>query len=312
MTDTLRPEDEYLCAGDIFECRTIAEIKAAATAFLDVAEGLSGVDNGIYLWGLCEQLRQRFDEWLKLYRNAEKGAAWNAVIVPSEHAPIMLLAASVPIGGAPVDVMAGLKNFIKRCDEFTPPVHTAIELAEIKRVLTAAQKTYRLLDILAPTDPLKILRFDNSHKVHNSECGIPDNGAGNATILLYHPHRDGLYDRVFIFAHELGHALHLALTCDIDVLPDGFDEFNKSVGQKPDTLKDEQEAFADAVALAILNVKGLGTHFPNQFAKAGSPSFALYVRELCTRALERSGSLDEPLPPSNLMRMRKMLTRPPR
>jgi hypothetical protein len=44
------------------------------------------------------------------------------------------------------------------------------------------------------------------------------------------------------------------LTRDTDVLPDGFDEWGKSGGRRLDTLKDRQEAFADAAALAILNI----------------------------------------------------------
>ncbi|MDR2360334.1 MAG: hypothetical protein LBD85_03500 [Oscillospiraceae bacterium] len=173
---------DYSSASGIFENRSIAEIKTAVTAFLTVAEELSGVDNGVCFWSLCQQLRGRFDEWPGQYKTVEKGAAWNAVIILPEHAPTMLLAASGSLNGSPLEIMGGLNKFIARCDEFTPPVHDVIKLAEIKRVLTAAQKTYRLLDILAPAYPLKILRFANSHRTHNSGCGIPNNGAGNATI----------------------------------------------------------------------------------------------------------------------------------
>jgi Zn-dependent peptidase ImmA (M78 family) len=129
---------------------------------------------------------------------------------------------------------------------------------------------------------------------------------------LYHPRQNELHDRVFIFAHELGHAIHFALTGNVDVLPDGFDKFNDSFYPKLETLKDKQEAFADTVAFAILNIKGFGTHFPTRFTKDMSPNFARYVRELCTHALQEKGQLTEPLPMPNPLWMRNIPAYPPR
>jgi hypothetical protein len=221
----------------------------------------------------------------------------------------MLLPSYVPFGGAPVDVIDGMKKFVERCGEFTPPVHDAISEPEIKRVLTFSQKSFRIIDIIAPDEPLKILRFDNSHITFNSQCAIPESNT-QAVIYLYHPNNVDIHNRVFIFAHELGHALHLALTRNIDLLPDGFDEFNDTFTPKPETLEDKQEAFADAVAIAILNAKGLGTHFPTQFSKDMSYLFARYLRGLCENALQNSGRYSEPLPTPNLPW--KQVTRPPR
>jgi hypothetical protein len=86
-------------------------------------------------------------------------------------------------------------------------------------------------------------------------------------FLLHRPHQDGLCDRVFIFAHELGHALHLALTHDIEIFPDSFDEFDNPVEKPLGTPEEKQEAFADSVALAILHCRRLGTHFPTDWSK---------------------------------------------
>jgi len=239
--------------------------------------------DGMCLWMHCEFFADMFSEWAKPYRQAANDSAWNAVIVPPEHAPVMLLASHVPLGGAPIDVIDGLKKFTAVCGEFTPPVYDTVTPAEIRRVLNAAQREYGLLDVIAPCEPLQILRFDNSHVTYNSQCGIPANRERTATLFVFHPKENEVYDQVFIFAHELGHALHLSLTHDPDVLPEGFDEFNESIWVKLDTPKEKQEAFADAVALAILHVKGLRTHFPTPFSRDMAPFFARYLRGLTAK-----------------------------
>jgi len=269
-------KSDYSCVDDIFKCRTINDIKMAVDDFIAVTEAVDGMET----WMICRHLENSYSEWSKMYSIPHKGSVWNAVIVPPEHSPIMLLPSCVPFGGSPYDIITGLRKFIIRCDEFIPPKFDAITVTEIKRILTAAQKAYSLIDVIAPNEPMKILRFAYSHIIHNSQCGIPDDPTRASTIFVFHPKENDVYDRFFIFAHELGHALHLALTQNIDVIPDGFDKFNESVSTKLSTIKEKQEAFADAVALAILNIKGLRTHFPTQFSKYMSPIFARYVRGL--------------------------------
>ena len=281
--------------------RTFYDIKTAVTAFLAAVDEVRGELNGMLVWELCRQLTERLTAWAEPYAAVPRASKNNAVVVPPEHAPLMLLKCSLPINGSPNEVLDALKKFIGRCDEFVPPMCGAITVAEINRVLNAAQKAYRLIDIIAPKDPLPILRFDYSHVVYNSQCGLSDNLDCPATVMVYHPRAADTHDRVFIFAHELGHALHQTLTGDVAIEPEGFDKFHESVSAKYKTAEEMRECFADAAALAILNVKGLGTHFPSQFSKDMSPNFARYLRGLCENALRKSGRYDEPLPPPNLM-----------
>ena len=307
---SIKPDIDYQCVDDIFMSANIGEIKAVVAAFIVVADEVRETYNGMFAYALCQRLGETFSEWAKRYSTPAKGSSWNAVIIPPEHSLIMLLPSCAPFGSAPVDVIAGLKSFIECCDDFIPPVHDAISVSEMKRVLTIAQKSFRLIDIITPDEePLKILRFYNSHKVYNSQCAIPVNNK-QAVIYSFHPNKVDIHDRIFVFAHELGHALHLSLTHDIDVLPDGFDKFNDTFSPKPETLKDKQEMFSDAVAIAILNAKGLGTHFPTRFSKDMSYLFANYVRGLCEDTLQKSGRYSEPLPPPNTPF--KTVLRPPR
>jgi hypothetical protein len=273
-------ETDYSCIDNIFACRSIGEIKAAAEAFIAETEKVKDEYNGMLVYALCNKLEVKFSEWAKRYSAPPKGAKWNAVIIPPEHSPVMLLPSCVPFGGATNEIIAGLKKFIGRCNEFTPPKYEAITAAEIKKVLTAAQKAYGLIDIIAPSKPLKILCFANSHITHNSQCGISGDPDKPSTIFVCHPKENDTYDKFFIFAHELGHALHIALTGSIEKTPAGFEQFNEKYFKPLNTLKEKQEGFADAAALAILNIRGLGTHFPTPYSKHMSPLFAGYIREL--------------------------------
>ena len=258
----------------IFNCKSVDEIKAAVAALVIYIEGLENV----YRWVLCRHLTDTFAQWEQATKQTVKKHTHNVRIVPPEHAPVMLLPSCVPLGASPNEMINGLKKFTARCDEFTPPAYDAITPAEIGRVLAAAQREFGLIDIIAPNEPMKILRFNNSHIAYNSQCGFSADVERPPTIFLFHPNQNDIYDRVFIFAHELGHALHFALTHDLGVLPDGFDHFNESMHIKFNTLEERQEAFADAVALAILAAKGLRTHFPTQFSRDMSPCFTRYIR----------------------------------
>jgi hypothetical protein len=288
-------------ASAIADSQTFSDIKTAITAFLAAVDEVQDELNGMLVWEFCRQLTKRLTAWAEPYAAAPRGSKHNAVVVPPEHAPLMLLKCSLPINGSPNEILDALKKFVGRCDEFVPPICDAITVAEMNRVLNAAQKAYRLIDIIAPKEPLKILRFDYSNIVYNSQCGLSDNPDRPATVMIYHPRAVDTHDRVFIFAHELGHALHQTLTGDVSITPDGFDKFNESVSGKFNSAEEMQECFANAAALSILNVKGLGAHFPSQFSKDMSPNFARYFRGLCENALRKLGIYDEPLPPPNLM-----------
>ena len=107
--------------------------------------------------------------------------------------------------------------------------------------------------------------------------------SGESTIFFYHPNNVSTYDRVFIFAHELGHALHQALTLDIERIPEGFDKFNDALNLKDLALKDKQEMFADAVAFAVLNCDELKCHIPAKFMPQLLPFFDKYIKYVTDR-----------------------------
>jgi hypothetical protein len=286
----------YRCVDKIFESRSIEEIKASTLEFIKTTTEVQDEQNGMLVYMLCRRLDNLFSKWLQQLAVPPETTAWNAIIVPPEKSPIMLLPSCVPLGGTPEAIVAGMKEFVDRCEEFISPVLDAITSDEIKRVLNIAQKTYGLINIIAPNDPMKILCFANSHVIYNSQCGIPVDTSRPATLILFHPRQVDTYDRVFIIAHELGHALHWALTHDLKVSPEGFDDLNELLHVKIGSPEDMQEAFADSVALGILNARGLRSHFPSSWSKEMSSVHAANLRELCTAMLQKAGKLDNPLP----------------
>jgi hypothetical protein len=277
------------------ESKSFQEIKKASQEFIAAAEAMWDDGNGILVWELCRRFGEAFLDKARPYSATVKKPGKNVVII-KDDAPAMTLAACVPFGRAPQDVIAGLRLFISRCDDYIPPVYDAITEDEMRKALSGAQRMYRFLDIVAPNEPLKILRFDYSHKRFNLQCEIP-HGKTQAVIYSIHPKERELYDRVFIFAHELGHALHLALTGSVKTAPDGFEEFNRDIGVELRSLQEMQEAFADSTALAILNARGLRSHFPSDWSKSMSYRHAQYLQGVCAEALRKKGiALDEPLP----------------
>lgn len=186
MSEVIDVAAGYRCVDKILSCKTVDEIKKLVIDFLAAIDNVSGAENGMYSFMLCNHLAETYAKWSERYSTCDKNSAWNAVIVPPSDAPIMLLPANIPLNARPIDLIPALEKFVRRCDEYVPPVCEPISIIEMKKVLTFAQKQYRLIDIIAPKDPLLILRLDYSHIECNSQCLVPGNGK-QSTILSLHP-----------------------------------------------------------------------------------------------------------------------------
>ena len=200
----------------IINSRSIDDIKSHVSTFLSFIE-----NNETSRKEMCGSLAQAIVETGKPYMKRSTGSANNAVIIPPEHAPVLMIPTCVTMMFGTDAFFAGLHKFLERCGEFSAPKEAAVTDDEINLVLGAAQRKFGIMDIIAFYRPLMIVRLNNSHRVYNCECGITDTpGNREAVIFIYHPNDVSVYDRVFIFAHELGHALHKTLTGDVDVIYD--------------------------------------------------------------------------------------------
>lgn len=209
------------------------------------------------------------------------------IMIPPEHSPVLLITRFIKPTRTTADIIEGLREFLSKCEEFSEPKTEAITEAEINLVLDVAQKDYRILNIIASKRPLKILRINNSHCTYDAECGIGGVGENTEGILfIYSPNNMETHDRVFIFAHELGHALHLALTKDIEKMPYRFNEVNEALGLKELTQYQKKEAFADAIAMGILNCSELKEHLPLQYSKEIISFFSKYLLIITSKHLE--------------------------
>lgn len=253
---------------------TITEIKENTELFLRYLN-----ENQSRCNILCKALMRSVAEYSAQCMWICTAADARITLVPPHYSPICLMTACIPVNGSAKVITAGLKKFIEKCAEFEEPKTKAISEEEMRFVLNAAQERYGYLDFVSPQRPFKILCFDNSHCLRNSECGIIGEGDDAEAVLFVYSPREiyDLCDNVFIFAHELGHALHLALTKDVNIIPKEYDRFNEALNVKmPEELK--QEGFADAFAFALLGDDRLKEHLPNQFSL--SPYFDEFFKIL--------------------------------
>lgn len=259
----------------VTEAATIDEIKSGLTAFIKFYEEKPKLRKR-----LCGQLIDEAIIFGANYIIPKPNQKRNAVFIPPKAAPVVMILSFIPKIDDAEEIYEGLKRYLSRCNEFTEPIEDIVTEKEMRAVIDSAQTKFKILDIVAPAKPLMIVSLNNSHIIRDSECGISaDKASRESVIFVYHPRDVSKHDRVFIFAHELGHALHLALTGDVDVIPDKFDAFNESLGVsvKLQTIPLKQEAFADVTAFAILSGGKLEKHLPHQFSEPMLEAFNRYI-----------------------------------
>jgi hypothetical protein len=150
-------------------------------------------------------------------------------------------------------------------------------------VIDIALRRFSLIDILAPVTPLVIMRLNNANKRCNSMCGVIGEGSGTRAILVMFNPRNEENDPVYIFAHELGHAFHLALTHEPQIMPARFDELNELLGViTVIPISDKIEVFADVFAMALLNCPELKVHNPFIEFEHVIPYFDKYIQVLAS------------------------------
>ena len=267
--------------SQIEDADTLDGLKAGVTSFLRFWDANPKARNQ-----LCAGLMETVVLASSLYLRPRPDQGKNVVFVPPDAAPVVMIPTCVPLAGSEDAVYDGLNRLLMKIGEFAGPMEDAATEEEMNAVLDNAQRKFKALDIIAPSKPLMVVSLNNSHCRHNCECGIGDSAASpEAVILVYHPRDVSRCDRVFIFAHEIGHALHLALTGSIKDIPVGFDEFNDALDIQWHTLQEKQEAFADVTAFALLNGGGLNKHLPHRFSDTMLEYYDRYIGHITSKHL---------------------------
>lgn len=213
----------------------------------------------------------------------------NVIVLNYEQSPLYLL--RTYIGGQKQvgKIVSGLKKFLIHCEDFVDPTGIEIAPRQIEMIIDIAQKRFNLIDILAPVNPLVIMRLNNTNKRCNSMCGVIGEGSGTRAIIMMFNPRNEENDPVYIFAHELGHAFHLALTHEPQIMPARFDEFNELLGvTKVIPISDKVEVFADVFAMALLNCPELRVYNPFIEFEHVIPYFDKYVQVLAVSGIKKS------------------------
>jgi hypothetical protein len=266
---------------DILQATEIEPLKNSIISFQKILKKVNKRQNNIIGFFTQKELCRDIINRDLQFQKRTPGLPYNAMIVPEELSFAAMMAHHLDLyGNNEKSFLDSLTRFVKRCDEFIPPIYEPATENEIKAVLSDAQKGFGMIKIIAPKNPFRIYRLNYSHKIRNSECGLSKEGPPQSFVLLFHP-RYNTCDKVYIFAHEVGHALHFALTGDITVMPEGFEEFNDPRFGKFETLEERQEGFADAASIAILGWGKLISHLPTQYCKDISPMFVEYFKKLC-------------------------------
>ena len=260
---------------EVAKSKSVAELKSSLTELLAFA-----VKNKSCRSFLREYLIELVFEAGRPYMKPLPEQRNNVVFIPPEAAPIVMIPTFVPLAAGDREFFSGVKRLIARCNEFTAPCGDAVSEDEMSPILESAQEKFRVLDIIAPVKPLNIISLNNSHIVFNSQCGIGYGAAPEAVIFVYHPRADAQHTKEFIFAHEIGHAVHIALTGGVSVLPDDFDAFNERLNIFWQTVEQKREAFADVAAFAILNSGGLREYLPGPPSESALDCFDSYIRSI--------------------------------
>jgi hypothetical protein len=173
-------------------------------------------------------------------------------------------------------------NLIASIDEtITKPSGICLTVAQEEKILTILTTKFPYLDIVATKKPLSILNINNSHRMFNSLCGTDE--AVSAFVIQMFNMKDESNFPEYVFLHELGHALHLAITGSVLIVPDEFIKFHNSI---PGALHLEQgstdapELFADTFAISVMRGTELSGFDPFHFDDALNRMLELFFTRM--------------------------------
>lgn len=194
-----------------------------------------------------------------------------------------------------------LKEIINFFDnELEKPRTAGLKRDQVYDVLSFLQSRYRIFDIITCKTELEIFLFENSHKEFNSLCEIfydvnMPQTYYNRYILTF-ASRSEEHDPYQVLIHEIGHALQVALTHEIRIIPESFIKMNKvlDVHLENNTIE-TTDVFADIFSVVAMNKSHLAehnwliSHFPSKILDL----FECYFDKLLKHALENRQKLKD-------------------
>lgn len=181
------------------------------------------------------------------------------VYPPAFSIPIYLMANGLAVGRVR-DTILHIRKLIEYVDAFViSPSGNCLTKERTERVLQVLMAKFPYFDVVSR--PLHILCIDNTDKRFNSQCGV--NASGDECIILMFHMKESAISPEYVFLHELGHALQIALTGSPEIVPEEFIRFHQALNsQLEQDNPDAPDVFADTFAMAVMRGTELSSHDP--------------------------------------------------
>lgn len=150
-------------------------------------------------------------------------------------------------------------------NEFNEPKTVGLSKKQVNKILNFLQFKYGIFDIITCKTELEIFLFNNSHKQFNSFCEVFSDASQPETYskqyILTFASRSEKHDPYQVLIHEIGHALQVALSHQVMMIPESFIEMNKEldVHLKNNTVV-TSDVFADIFSVVVMNKSYLAEH----------------------------------------------------
>ncbi|MHB1002092.1 MAG: hypothetical protein ACYC27_22865 [Armatimonadota bacterium] len=182
------------------------------------------------------------------------------VIYPPAFSIPAYLMANGLASGKVCDTILHIRKLIDYIDaSVVSPSGNCLTRERTERVLQVLMAKFPYFDVVSK--PLHILCIDNTDKHFNSQCGV--SASGDECILLMFHMKDSAISPEYVFLHELGHALQIALTGSPEIVPEEFIRFHQSLNsQLEQGNPDAPDVFADTFAMAVMRGTELSLHDP--------------------------------------------------
>ena len=258
MTDIIQ---ELLEAKDLLEASSRLKI-------IDDALEKQAVNRSEF----CRELTLRIIEWAvrgKPDPVFETPHPYYSIYKPYSSVSAYIASFGIALGGVR-ETRANIKKLITEIDEtIVKPSGNCITVENEEKVLsTLTEKFPNYWQIVSANRKLEIINVNNSHRQYNSTCGTNDDAT--AFIVYMFNMKDKSLLPEYVFLHELGHALQIAVTGSYTLVPDEFLSFNNSLPNASIEQGDSiaPELFSDTFAIAVMRGSYLHDLIPFPFSDA--------------------------------------------
>jgi hypothetical protein len=232
----------------------------------------------------CKKLAQSLNEWLFLLSNENifEDKKPEYYIYQTKVSLLYYLASNDLTLGRVREMRQNIKRLITYIDETSiPPSGRFLAVEKEEKILSVLFMKYPYLEIVSANRPLVVLNFNSTNRASNSFCGT-DEGVKSSVILMYNM-KDNSVIPEYVFLHELGHALQIALTGSADDVPNEFIEFHNSMPYTEKINqgdKDATELFADTFAISVMRNTELSCFDPFHFSDSLNAHFEAFYFNL--------------------------------